>query len=279
MYRRGWASPYLYILAGVLFFLPSCTFFINRSYSEQYPQYRGIRRVTVFIQRWPAYQQLPKQNEPGADFIKKSTFFTGPWEAAGLINPRAVDVQDIDDEIMATLLTRSLKKRGYQPLISRVFPVLSGPITVEEIMTQSQAVAPWVDAFLFCFYSPTVFCAKAQATPKDHQTRSYGLQELVDTLNPGADYVIWAGPSAGQAPPNSISHAFIYVSLTMFKALDRKPLWEVADSQVGGPVRAKLLLCPPFPTDRNYRASAAIIKRLMCDNLSCRMERLIPHAF
>jgi len=279
MYRRGWTSSDLYILVAVLLFLPSCTFFSNRSYTEQYPQYRGIRRVTVFIQRWPAYQQLPNQNELGSDFIRGSTFFTGPWEPAVFIKPRAVDVKDIDDQVMATLLTRSLKERGYKPLVSRVFPTYSGPITAEEIMTQSQAVNPLVDAFLFCFYSPTVYCATDQATPEDHQTRSYSLQELVDSLNPGADYVIWAGPRAAKAPPNSISHAFIYVSLTMFKASDRKSLWEVADSQVGGRMRVDLSLCPPFPTDQNYRASAAIIKRMMCDNLTCRLERLLPHAF
>ena len=124
-----------------------------------------------------------------------------------------------------------------------------------------------------------MFCAKAQTIPKDHISRSYGLQELIKTLNPGAGYVIWSGPRAAQAPPNSISHAFIYVSLTMFKALDWRPLWEVADSQVGGRMRVNLNQCPPSPTDQNYPADAAIIQRLMTSNLTCRLQHLIPDAF
>lgn len=110
---------------------------------------------------------------------------------------------------MATLLPRALEEMGYEPFISGVFPAQPSPITVEEIMAKSQAVDPWADAFLFCFYSPTVFCAEARRTPKYHQTRSYGLQELIQTLNPGAGYVIWAGPRPAQAPANSITHAFI----------------------------------------------------------------------
>jgi len=269
----------LSIVVGGLLLLPSCTFLSNKSYIQQYPQYRGLRRVAVFVQRWPVYQQLPNQNDLGADFIKKSTLFTGPWQSAGLIDPRAVDIKDLDDEMAATLLTQVLTEKGYEPFLSGVFPSQPGPITVKEIMAKCQAVDTWVDAFLFCFYSPTVFCAKAQTSPKDHISRSYGLQELVETLNPGAGNVIWAGPRAAQAPPNSISHAFIYVSLTMFKALDWRPLWEVADSQLGGRMRVNLSQCPPSPTDQNYPADAAIIQRLMTSNLTCRLQHLIPDAF
>ncbi len=103
-------------------------------------------------------------------------------------------------------------------------------------------------------------------TPTDHNIRSYGLQELIGILNPGAGYVLWAGPRAAQAPANAISHAFIYVSLTMFQTQNWKPLWEVADSQVGGHMRLKLAQCPPGPTDQSYPADAAIIQRLMADN-------------
>jgi hypothetical protein len=265
-------------LGGVLL-LSSCTFLSNQNYTHQYPEYRGIKRIAVFVQRWPAYLQLPNQNEPGSAFIKKSTLFTGPWQSAGLMNPRAVDVIDIDDNLVASLLIQVLTAKGYQPFLSGVLPSQPGPITVAEIMAKCQAINRGVDAILFCFYSPTVFCAEAGAILKDHQKRSYSLQEIIESLNPGRDYVLWAGPSAAQAPPNSISHAFIFVSLTLFKALNWQPLWETADSQIGGRMRVKLAQCPPAPTDQNYPADAGIIERLMCTNLTCRLRHLIPDAF
>ena len=227
-------------LGGVLL-LSSCTLLSNQSYVRQYPQYRGVKRVAVFVQRWPTYLQLPNQNDPGADFIKKSTLFTGPWQPAGLINPRAVDVQDIDDDIAATLLIQVLTQKGYQPFLAGVLPLQPGPITVEELMAKCEAINRGVDAILFCFYSPTVFYAEAVATPKEHQKRSYSLQEIIEGLNPGGNYVTWAGPRAAQAPPNSISHAFIFVSLTMFKAHGlattlggcRLPDWRPHAGQIG----------------------------------------------
>jgi hypothetical protein len=279
MGRKALVRVKIYLVVGAFLLLSSCTFLSNRSYLQQYPQYRGIKRVAVFVQRWPAYLQLPNQNNPGADFIKKSTLFTGPWQPAGLINPRAVDIQDIDDHVAATLLMEVLTEKGYRPFLSGVFPPQPGPITVEEIMARCEAVDRQVDAFLFCFYSPTVFGADAATTPKDHLTRSYGLQEIIEIINPGSNYVTWAGPGAAQAFTNSISHAFIFVSLTMFKAMDWRPLWEVADSQVGSRMRIQLAQCPPAPTDQNYPADAGMIQRLMCNNLTCRLRHLIPDAF
>jgi len=266
-------------MAGVCLLLSSCTFLGNRSYVQQYRHYRGIKRLAVFVQRWPAYLQLPNQNDLGAEFIKKSTLFTGPWQPAGLMNPRAVDVQDIDDEVAATLLLQVLIEKGYQPYLSGVLPTQPTPITVTEIMAMGEALDREVDAFLFCFYSPTVFYAEATATPPENQKRSYGLQEIIQALNPGGGYVTWAGPRAAQAPSNSISHAFIFISLTMFKTRDWRPLWEVADSQVGGRLRVNLVQCPPAFTNRNYPADAGIIHRLMCSNLTCRLRHVIPEAF
>jgi hypothetical protein len=263
---------------GAVFLLSSCTLLSNQSYIRQYPEYRGIKRVAVFVQRWPAYLQLPNQNDPGADFIKKSTLFTGPWQPAGLINPRAVDIQDIDDNVAATLLMQVLTQKGYQPFLSGVLPLQPGPITVGEIMAKCEAINPGSMPSCSVFIPPPFF-AEAAATPKDHQKRSYGLSEIIEILNPGGHYVTWAGPRAAQAPPNSISHAFIFVSLTMFKALDWRPLWEVADSQIGGRMRVKLATCPPASTDQNYPADAGIIQRLMCSNLTCRLRHLIPDAF
>jgi len=274
---KGLAKLGLLVMGGLLL-LSSCTLLSNQDYARQYPQYKGLRQIAVFVQHWPVYQELPNQNDLGADFIKKSTLFTGPWQPGGSINPRAVDIEDINAEVAATLLTQVLTEKGYEPFLSGVFPAQPGPITVAEIMAKCQAVDPWVDAFLFCFYSPVVFCAEAQAAPADRRQRSYGLQELIGILNPGATQVIWAGPRAAQAPPRSISHAFIYVSLTMFKALDWRPLWEIADSQIGGRMRVNLNQCPPSPTDQNYPADAAIIQRLMTNNLTCRLRHLIPDA-
>lgn len=259
--------------------LSSCTFLSNKNYVQHYPEYRGIKRVALFVQHWPVYQQLPNQDNPGAGFIKESTLFTGPWQPAGLISRRAVDVQDIDDRVVGDLFLQVLTEKGYQPYMAGVFPSQPGSVNVAEIMAKCQVMDRDVDAFLFCFYTPAVFCAEAKAAPKDHTSRSYGLQELIGRLNPGEGRVIWAGPRAAQAPPNSISHAFIYVSLTMFKAHDWLPLWEIADSDTGGRLRVPLMTCPPGPTDQNYWADAAMIQRLMCDNLRCRLKHLVPYAF
>ncbi len=213
------------------------------------------------------------------EFIRQSTLFAGPWEPAGRINPRAVDVRDIDNNLMTPLLIKVLKQKGYQPFVLKIFPSSPGPVTVAEIMAKCQAVNPEMDAILFCFYSPTVYFADAQATPPDHRRRSYSLHDIIHILNPGHNYVIWAGPRSALAPKNSISHAFIYISLTMFKAWDWQPLWEVANSEVGGLLRPKLSNCPPPPTMKNYPADAAMIQRLMCGNLICRLKHLIPYAF
>jgi hypothetical protein len=67
--------------------------------------------------------------------------------------------------------------------------------------------------------------------------------------------------------------------MTMFRTLDWRPLWETADSQVGGSLKIIIQRCPPSPTQENYRANAGIIRDLMCSNLSCRLKYLIPAAF
>lgn len=267
------------LLLVVLSLASSCTGLSDRSYTQKYAPYRGITKVAVFLQRWPVFLQLPNQNNLGMEFIRKSTLFAGPWEPAGQIDPRAVDIQDIDDIRMGEILCQVLKDRGYQPFVLGVIPASPGPITVAEIMAKCQVFNPDMDAILFCFYSPTVYFSDAQVTPKEHQRRSYGLQEIIEIINPGSASVIWAGPRAGKAPQASISHAFIYTSLTMFKALDWRPLWEVTDSEVGGLLRPRLSNCPPAPTDKNYWADAAMIQRLMCGNLTCRLNHVIPYAF
>jgi hypothetical protein len=244
-----------------------------------HPEYQGIRRIVIFIQRWPFYLQRPGQTDLGTDLIKTKTLFYSSFEPAAHHNPRAIDIKDIDDHLIGEVLVKALKKRGYRPFIADIQPIASGAETVAMIMARYQALDRQVDAFLFCFYSPTLFLSHAQLTPQERGTRSYGLKEVIQILQPGSRRVIWAGPRAALAPANSINHAFIYLSMTLFKALDRQSLWWVADSQVGGKIRPRLVQCPPPPTDLNYWADAGIIQRLMVQNLDCRLRHIIPHSF
>ena len=76
-----------------------------------------------------------------------------------------------------------------------------------------------------------------------------------------------------------MSHAFIYLSMAVFKALNGQTLMAAADSQVGGKVRPWIPRCPPPPTDENYRADPGIIRNLMVNNLKCRLRHQILDAF
>jgi hypothetical protein len=151
--------------------------------------------------------------------------------------------------------------------------------TAAEIMAKYRLADPDVDGFLFCFYAPTLYFSRAAKTPPDHHNRSYYLTEIIHTLNPGGDKVIWAGPRAGRAPPDSISHAVIYLSITMFKAADQQMLWAVSGSQVAGKLRGLVWECPPEPTEEDYWTDVDLIRRLMVNNARCRLRRFVPEAF
>jgi hypothetical protein len=269
------------LLVGCFFvlFLPACILLSDREYVANFPQNRGINRLAVFLQRWPVYRQLPGVSNLGDDFIKKNTTFGGPWVRASQINPRAVDVLDFDDCEIGKILIKALERQGYAPFLADYQSLSDRPTPVEEIMAKYQVMDPGVDAFIFCFYAPTLFFSDPQSTPKDHGKRPYSLQEVVNILAPGNNRIIWAGPLASQAPRNSISHGFIYLSMTLFRARDLQPLWMLADARVGGSYRVDLPFCPPEPTDQNYPADAAMIYRLMRDNLNCRLRHIIPVAF
>lgn len=256
----------------------SCTFLSNREYLQKYAPFHGIHRVAVFLQHWPVYLQKPNRNDLGEDFIKTRTIFWGPWQPAGRMNPRAVDIEDIDDRLMGKILVNILKTKGYQVSLVGV-PFAAESATVGMLMAQYQAINPAVDAFLFCYYSPTLFVSQTQAVPKDHARQSYSLQEVVQMLGHGTGSIIWVGNRRPKAPLDSMSHAFIYLSMTFFKARNWQTLMAEADSQVGGRVRPWIPRCPPAPTDKNYRASAWIIKNLMLNNLKCRLRHEIPDAF
>ena len=269
----------LYLTLAGLLLLSSCIFLSDKQYVQEHPDLRGVRRIVVFLQRWPVYLQLPDQNTHDADFIKKTTHFLGPWKPAGSIDPRALDVQDIDDALMGQVLLAALVSKGYQPFLAQALPAApSTPASVEILMTQYQSLDPGVDAFLFCFYSPTLFLSHPLPSSAPPSNRAFGLQEIVSLVNPGSQGLIWAGPRAALAPKNSISHAFIYLSLTMCKALDQRPLLQVAGSQTGGRSRPWIPLCPPGPTDEDYWADPKIIRNLMVNNLRCRLRHLLPNA-
>ena len=264
------------ILACAL--LSSCTFLSNRNYIQKYAPFQGVHRIAVFLQHWPVYLQKPGRNDLGEDFIKTHTIFLGPWEPAGQVNPRAVDIQDIDNCLMGEILVRILENKGYQVFLVDL-PFAGESVTVEMLMAQYQAINPPVDAFLFCYYAPTLYVSHAQEAPKDHATRSYSLWEIVSRLSPGTDSVIWVGDRSRNSPPNSMSHAFIYWSMTIFKASNGQTLMAEADSRVGGQVRPWIPRCPPAPTSKNYWANPGIIKGLMIDNFKCRLRHEIPYAF
>jgi len=268
----------LFLALLVICFITSCTFLSDKQYVQQNPQYRGVRRIAVFLQRWPVYLKLSGQNDLDADFIKKTTQFLGPWEPAGNRNPRALDVQDIDERLMAEVLLDALEKKGYHPFMAQA--LLAGDsASVATMMAQYQALDSGVDAFLFCFYAPSLFLSHPLTGGSAPTNKAYSLREIVQLVNPGGEGVMWAGPRAAMAPENSISHAFIYLSLTMFKARDGKPLWQVASAQTGGKTRPWVPLCPPGPTDKDYWADPRIIQNLMVDNLRCRLRHVLPNAF
>ncbi len=267
----------LFLALSLLCCLTSCTFLSDKQYVQENSQYQGVRRIAVFLQRWPVYLKLSGQNELDADFIKKTTHFLGPWDPAGQTNPRALDVQDINDPLMGEVLMEALEQKGYQPFLAQALS--SDSASVETMMAQYQALDSRVDAFLFCFYSPTLYLSHPPTGHLALMNKAYSLNEIVQLVSPGSGGVMWAGPRAAMAPKNSISHAFIYLSLSMFKALDWKPLCQVASSQASGRTRPWIPLCPPGPTDEDYWADPAIIQNLMINNLRCRLRHLLPNAF
>jgi hypothetical protein len=274
--RRSVLLVALVTLAGLLA-LSACTPMSNQPYTARYPEYRGVSRVAVFLQRWPMHRRLKGQGEMQLEFITKTTPFYNAWEPADRLPPRAVDVQDIDDGLMGELLLEGLRNKGYKPFIAEM--ITPGPETVAQVMARYQTLDPDVDAFLFCFYAPTLYYSNPDKTPLERGNRSYYLTEIIHSLNPGGEGVMWAGPRAGRSRPDSISHAFVYLTITMFKAGDHQRLWTVSGSQVGGRPRPMVWDCPPEPTDSDYWADVTIIRRLLVNNVRCRLRRLIPEAF
>lgn len=258
--------------------LPACVNLSNRDDLKRYVPFQNVQRLAVFIQHWPVYLQKPGRNDLGENFIKPQTVFFGPWQRAAQITPRAVDIADIDDGLMGELLVRILEKKGYQVFLATL-PMAGADDTVQRLMARYQESYPPVDAFIFCYYAPTLFVSHTQEVPQDHAKRSYSLTEIVSGLSPGKDSVIWVGQRDRNSPVNSMSHAFIYWAMTIFNASTGQTIMAQADSRIGGQVRPWIPRCPPAPTNQDYPASPEIIRDLMLDNFECRLRREIPYAF
>lgn len=251
----------------------------NRAYTREAAVARGVVRVGIFLQRWPHFLARTDQNFLGSDFITAHTPFFGPWKPADNINPHAMDVLDITDADVSKTLMAALLARGYEPYLIPALPKPGSPQTVQELMESYQQSDQEVDGFLFCYYAPTLFVTDTNLLPAGAKHKSIGLEALSQSLQPGARDFIWSGKRQAQAPPQTITHAFIYVNLTLFNARDWQPLWLVADSRVGGKIRPAVAECPPGPTDRDYWTDPAMVQRIMLRNLRCRLWHLLPDAF
>ena len=174
-------------------------------------------------------------------------FFSGRGKRATEIPPRAVDIQDIDTTQIGKIVVRILEEKGYQVFLANP-PLEDNKETVDRLMAQYQESHPHVDAFLFCYFAPTLFVSHAREVPPGHTKESYSLEEIVGTLSPVTDSVIWVGQRDQNSPSNSISHAFIYWAMTMFNATTGQPIMLQADSRGGGPIRPWIPRCPPAPT-------------------------------
>lgn len=265
-----------YLSVAVVLIFSSCGFYSTPEYERQLSIIQRVNRVVVFLQRWPVYLQLPGQAGAGDCFLKPDAIFAAPWESAPRLNLRALDVQDIDDNLMGEILVRALEKKGYQAFLAELPFPSAEKCTVQAVMDRYLALGPGVDAFLFCYYSPTLFLTRARAAPEDFRRRPYSLSEIVGFLTPSTQWTVWAGQVSGQAPANAITHAFIYVTMSLLTAREGKPLLMVADTQSAGKLHPFVPQCPPAPTDEDYPADEAIIQRLMVNNLKCRLHHIIP---
>ena len=130
-----------------------------------------MQQIAVFIQHWPVYLQKPGQNYLGEDFIKSDTILDGSWEQAAQIPPRAIDFQDLDTGLMSGVVAGILEQKGYQVFLAN--PPLAGKNeTIASLMVQDQQNHSPVDAFIFCYFAPTLFISHAQEVPEDHTRRS-----------------------------------------------------------------------------------------------------------
>ncbi|HAY22226.1 MAG TPA: hypothetical protein DCY27_08675 [Desulfobacterales bacterium] len=266
------------LLIYFIFSASSCVMLGNREYAQKAAPARGVVRIAVFLQRWPHFLSRDDQNAAGDGFIRDQTLFLGPFKPADRINPRAMDVLDITDADIAQSIMEVMIDKGYDPYLVSVLPSPQEKLTTNSLMARYRLVDDEVDGFLFCYYTPTLFVADSTFLPKGANRRSVGLYELAGSLDPSAADFIWSGQRQSQAPPRAITHAFIYLSMTLFNARNWQPLWMTADANVWGRIRPAIAECPPGPTDRDYWTDPAMVHRIMLRNLRCRLWHLIGDA-
>lgn len=265
-------------VVGVLLALAvGCAGMSNRPYTKSAPGYRGLMRVAVLVRHWPAHRQLPGQPHLDSDFITANTPFFAGLEPKKEPEPRAVAVAGLDEEVADTVLS-ALRHRGYEPVLLNAEALAPSEVPVAEFLARQRLLTPEVDAYLLGFYGPTLYVSRPEQAPVGAHFRSYTLEEIARHLNPGRGLLLWAGPASPQAPPLSISHAVIHLALTLFRATDGKPVWQVAGSQVAGHPAGIVANCPPFPSRENYWTGTEVIRRLMLENLACRLHFLLPDA-
>jgi hypothetical protein len=255
----------------------ACVFMSNQAQLDRAPDYRGIRRVVVILRHWPCYQQLPGVPEIQREFISGATPFFAPWEAARDLNPRAVDLAGLDDLVSEVVLER-LRDRGYDPVLLAAGDLVPDRTPLSLFLARQRLLTPEADAYLLGFYAPTLYISQPERAPAARGWRSYTLEEVARLLTPGRRQVLWAGPVASQAPAASISHAIIHLTMSLFRAADGKVLWQVADSRVAGHPLGIVAHCPPFPSRESYWAGVEVVRRLLRDNLKCRLHYLLPQA-
>ncbi len=247
----------------------------NRQLLEELATARGVIRVGVVLQRWPHFLSKPEQSFLGENFIGAQTVFGGPWQPAASLDPLAMDVAEISDAEVGEALLWALHRRGYEPKLLNLVPG-SDTATVKELLERYGESHPDLDGVLFCYYAPTVFVASPAMLPAGAGRRSVRLADLTGSASGGG--LIWSGQRRGRAQPDTILHAFIYTSLTLFRLRTQQPVWLTADSRVGGRIRPAIAECPPGPTDQDYRADPAMVQRIMLNNLRCRLWHLLPDA-
>ncbi|MGQ9921018.1 MAG: hypothetical protein ACUVRZ_06770 [Desulfobacca sp.] len=272
---RRWLG--LFLLSAAVSLVAACVMLSNRQLTQDLAAAQGVVRVGIILQRWPHFLAKEGQQTLGEDFITAQTIFYGPWQLARPVNPVAMDVAEVTDADLALVLAAALHKRGYEPLLLSDLPEAAAPRSVQELLARQEEAYPELDGFLFCYYAPTLFVASPELLPTGAGQRSVSLWELASKAGWRGN-LIWSGKRLGQAPPHTMIHAFIYTSITLFRAKTHKEIWLTADSRVGGPIRPAIAECLPAPTEKDYRTDPAMIRRIMLNNLRCRLWHLLPEA-
>ncbi len=272
---RHWLS--LVLCSLVVSQAAACVMLSNRQLTHDLAASRGVVRVGVVLQHWPHFLAKEGRNSLGEDFIDLQTRFAGPWQPAQPVHPLAMDMAEVTADDVGQVFLVAMRKRGYEPVLLSLPPAATPP-RVEDLLRRYEESYPELDGFLFGYYAPTLFVASAELLPPGAGQQSVRLAALASKAGRRGN-LIWSGKHLTQAPPHTMVHAFIYTSLTLFKAKTHESLWLTADSRVGGPIRPAIAECLPAPTEKDYRTDPAMIRRIVLNNLRCRLWHLLPDAW